>query len=87
MTCDAGATEILEREAMPRIVESGRLSQAAKLHQELAETLESEGQLESVRRQGTPVGAAARGGIAMAGLAAAAAVRKCATARAFMCGV
>jgi len=37
-----GATAILEREALPRIVESGHMSQAAKLHNEIAELLEGE---------------------------------------------
>lgn len=33
----------MEREALPRLVDAGRLSQAAKLHNELAELLEAEG--------------------------------------------
>lgn len=37
-------TEMLETEALPRIVDSGRLSQAAKLHGEVAEMFEQEGQ-------------------------------------------
>ena len=37
-------TEVLENEALPRIVDAGRLSQAAKLHGEVAEMFESEGQ-------------------------------------------
>ncbi len=40
------ATVILETEALPRMVDAGRLSQAAKLHQEVAETLEEEEQRE-----------------------------------------
>jgi hypothetical protein len=40
------ATELLENEALPRMVDAGRLSQAAKLHQEVAEMFEDEGQLE-----------------------------------------
>lgn len=38
------ATEVLETEALPRMVDAGRLSQAAKLHQEVAEMMEEEGQ-------------------------------------------
>jgi hypothetical protein len=40
------ATELLETEALPRMVDAGRLSQAAKLHQEVAEMFEDEGQLD-----------------------------------------
>jgi len=40
------ATELLETEALPRMVDAGRLSQAAKLHQEVAEMMEDEGQFE-----------------------------------------
>ena len=36
-------TEVLENEALPRIVDAGRLSQAAKLHGEVAELFEDEG--------------------------------------------
>lgn len=37
-------TEILETHALPRIIDSGRLSQAAKLHQEVGKMFEDEGQ-------------------------------------------
>lgn len=37
------ATDLLENEALPRMVDAGRLSQAAKLHQEVAEMFEEEG--------------------------------------------
>jgi alpha-soluble NSF attachment protein len=37
---------MLENEALPRIVDAGRLSQAAKLHGEVAEMFEGEGQFE-----------------------------------------
>jgi alpha-soluble NSF attachment protein len=37
------ATALLETEALPRMVDAGRLSQAAKLHQEVAEMFETEG--------------------------------------------
>lgn len=40
-------TEILQNEALPRIVDTGRLTQAAKLHQEVAEMFEGEGDLEN----------------------------------------
>lgn len=39
------ATAMLETEALPRMVDAGRLSQAAKLHQEVAEMCEGEGQV------------------------------------------
>jgi hypothetical protein len=39
-------TEVLETEALPRIVDAGKLSQAAKLHNEVAEMMESEGAME-----------------------------------------
>ena len=39
-------TEVLETEALPRIVDAGRLSQAAKLHGEVAEMFEAEGQFD-----------------------------------------
>jgi hypothetical protein len=40
------AIELLESEAVPRLVDGGRLSQAAKLYQEVAEMLEDEGSFE-----------------------------------------
>lgn len=39
------ATAMLETEALPRMVDQGRLSQAAKLHQEVAEMFEQDGSL------------------------------------------
>jgi hypothetical protein len=39
----ATATALLETEALPRMVDAGRLSQAAKLHEEVAGMFESEG--------------------------------------------
>jgi alpha-soluble NSF attachment protein len=46
-------TEVLETEALPRIVDAGRLSQAAKLHNEVAEMMESEGAYEEAIRHFT----------------------------------
>ena len=43
-------TEVLETEALPRIVDAGRLSQAAKLHNEVAEMCEQEGAYEEAIR-------------------------------------
>jgi alpha-soluble NSF attachment protein len=39
----AAATEVMEHEALARLVDAGRMSQAAKLYNELAELLEAEG--------------------------------------------
>jgi len=38
------ATELLDREALPRLIDAGKFSQAAKLHNEIAELLEQDGQ-------------------------------------------
>lgn len=39
----AAATELLETEAVPRLVDAGRMGQAAKLYNEIADLLEAEG--------------------------------------------
>jgi alpha-soluble NSF attachment protein len=40
------ATELLTNEALPRMIEAGRLSQAAKTHNEIAELLEADNMIE-----------------------------------------